>query len=103
MSWTRTILYGVGLSFAFSFYFAHLIVGELTVWALQVLAPVLRWLSEVSGDAGARTFGHALAFTLGVAGTFVFVLPMRMAFKPGARLMVAAVFVGSRRPVASPG
>ena len=39
MSWTRTILYGTGLSGVFYFYFGTLIVGELTVWVLQALAP----------------------------------------------------------------
>ncbi len=93
MSWTRTILYGTGLSGVFYFYFGTLIVGELTVWVLQALAPALRWLSEVLGIASARALGRALAFTLGVAGTFAFVLPMGMVFKPGARLMVAAALV----------
>lgn len=93
MSWTRTILYGAGLSCVFFFYFGTLIVGELTPWVLQALAPVLRWLSEVSGVAIARAFGRVLAFTLGVAGTFAFVLPMSTVFKPGARRMVAAALV----------
>lgn len=70
-----TFGYSLLLAVAFMEYFGKVVSDKLTYLAIYASAPLLQDLQETFGKGTSHAVGHAVAFMVGCAGTFAFVLP----------------------------
>ncbi|WP_152606683.1 hypothetical protein [Aquabacterium sp. NJ1] len=70
-----TFGYSLLLAVAFMEYFAKVVGDKLTFLAIDASAPLLQDLQEAFGKSTSHAVGHGVAFMVGCAGTFAFVLP----------------------------
>lgn len=69
---------GLLLSVIFFFFFAHLIVESASIWAIQVVKPTFEPLNNIFGKGYARALAYTMVFVVGVLGSALFVLPVRL-------------------------
>jgi hypothetical protein len=93
MSWLRTIIYSLVLSFAFFLYFGNFVADS---WALSALAEVRPRLIEIKENFGliyAIAFGQTIAFIVGFLATLVFIFPLGIIFKNSKQYTFAAILI----------
>ena len=92
MPWPKTIIYSIGLSIAFFFYFAYF-VDYVGMWAIKEIGPWLKSVRETLGQPYSRAAGYTLFFVVGVFCTTLFMAPLRFAFPSKRKLLTSTTLI----------
>jgi hypothetical protein len=95
LSWKKSIIYSIGLSIAFYFYFPYVVVDKLTIRAIDEAGPLLRMLKQEFGQDSARAAGYSIAFFVDSLATFIFIFPLGFFFRSLAKQLVASIMIVS--------
>lgn len=78
LSIRNAILVGLLAAGMFFFYYAYAIVDGAEIWALSAMAPAFKVINASLGRSYSHLFGYTASFTIGVLGTVLFLLPIRV-------------------------
>jgi hypothetical protein len=73
----QAVLIGLVLSIVFLHYFAHVVQEGLVLWAISALSPILKSVRANFGTTYSHPLGQGVAWFVGVACTYLFLLPLR--------------------------
>lgn len=89
---TKATLVGFIAAAFFFFYFAYIVDGA-SLRAIHALAPAFKLINASIGRGYSHLLGYSVSLLIGVIGTFVFLLPIRIAWGVTPASMVACGIV----------